>query len=311
LSAFDTAQIQLLAVPDAHTLVTGGGADAGRASVVRAALDYCARRGDLMFVGSAPDRDLRVGVTTARALSDYAQAESGYLATVKTYAADFQAAKVYGALYASWIRVADPAGVGPAPARFVPADGHVMGVYARTEQERGIFKAPAGLAAQVRGALDVSAAFTDAEHTDLVRNGFVNGIRRVAGAGIVVAASRTLSTDTRWWYVNVRLLFNFVKASLRDGLRFVRQEPHTEQLRRTVALNVVRPFLLGLWRQGAFGSGRPEDVFTIKCDAENNPAPEVNLGNFRIEVYFYPVRPAETVLIVVGQQPSGATADEG
>jgi phage tail sheath protein FI len=138
----------------------------------------------------------------------------------------------------------------------------------------------------------------------------VNGIRPTPGAGIVVAASRTLSTDPRWWYVNVRLLFNFVKASLRDGLRFVRQEPHSEELRRMVRFNVVTPFLLGLWRRGAFGSDPADSVFTVKCDAENNPPAEMQLGNFRVEVYFYPVRPAETIVIVVGQQDSGATAAE-
>lgn len=304
LFAFDTAQIQLVAIPDVHAL-----APAGRDAVVRAALDYCAGRGDCMFVGSAPDRGASAGVV-ARAQSDYTQLESNYVRTLKSYSAVYQASKVFGALYAPWIRVVDPAAAGPAPARFVPPDGHVLGIYARTELERGIFKAPAGNAAQVRGALDVAAIFTDEQHTDLVRNGLVNGIRRTPGVGIVVAASRTLSTDTRWRFVNVRLLFNFVKGSLRDGLRFVRQEPHTEELRRSVRLNVVTPFLLGLWRQGAFGSDPPERVFSIKCDAENNPPSEVNLGNFRIEVYFYPVKPAETIMIVVGQQPSGATAAE-
>ena len=78
----------------------------------------------------------------------------------------------------------------------------------------------------------------------------------------------------------------------------------------TVRLNVVTPFLLGLWRQGAFGSGPPQSLFSIKCDAENNPPTQVDLGNFTIEVYFYPVKPAETILIIVGQQPSGATAAE-
>jgi uncharacterized protein len=305
LHAFDTTQVQLLAVPDAHGLAQGP-----RDVVVRGALDYCAARGDATFVGSAPDRGRRSGVTIPRAVSDYAQTESDYLTTVESYSATFQAAKVYGALYTPWIRTADPISAGPTPARFIPGDGHVMGVYARTELERGIWKAPAGLAAQLRGALDVAARFTDEQHTDLVRNGFVNGIRPARGAGIVVAASRTLSTDTRWWFVNVRLLFNFVKASLRDGLRFVRQEPHTEQLRRTVRFNVVTPFLMGLWRQGAFGSDPPAQTFTVKCDAENNPPAEVDLGNFRLEVFFYPVRPAETVLIVVGQQPSGGSATE-
>lgn len=302
--AFDTVQVQLLAVPDAHTL-----AATGRDSVVRGALDYCAGRGDCTFVGSAPDRGAPPGIIP-RSVNDYIQLESDYLNSIKTYSASLQASKAYGALYAPWIRVSDPAGSGPAPARFVPADGHVMGVYARTEVERGIWKAPAGNAAQMRGALDLAATFVDGEHTDLVRNGFVNGIRRMRGVGIVIAASRTLSTDTRWWFVNVRLLFNFVKSSLRDGLRFVRQEPHTEELRRTVRFNVVTPFLLGLWRQGAFGSDPPEQVFSVKCDGENNPPSEVDLGNFKLEVYFYPVKPAETILIVIGQQPIGASARE-
>lgn len=301
---FDTAQVQLLAIPDVHLLNSSG-----RNTVVRAALDYCAGRGDCLFVGSAPDRGTPAGIIP-RTVSDYNQLESDYVNTITQYSAQFRANKVYGALYAGWIRVNDPIGLGTAPARFVPPDGHIMGVYARTEQERGIWKAPAGNAALVRGALDVSATFTDTEHTALVRNAFVNGIRRLPDVGIIVAASRSLSTDTRWWFINVRLLFNFVKSSLRDGLRFVRQEPHTEELRRQVKFNVITPFLLGLWRQGAFGSDSPDKVFTVKCDAENNPPNEVNLGNFKVEVYFYPVKPAETIIIVVGQQPSGVSANE-
>lgn len=302
--AFDVAQVQLLAAPDAHRLSASD-----RKAVVRYALDYCAARGDCAFVGSAPDRGGPAGVTR-RALSDYTQLESDYLAAIKADAADLQGRKVYGALYAPWIRVIDTA-PGAAGARFIPPDGHVMGVYARTDLERGIFKAPAGVEADVRGALEVAATFTEAEHTDMVRTGLVNGIRPTPGYGLVVSSSRTLSTDTRWWFVNVRLLFNFVKSSLRDGLRFVRQEPHTEELRRSVRLNVIAPFLLGLWRQGAFGEGPPEQVFTVKCDAENNPAADVDQGKFKVEVYFYPAKPVETILIVVGQQPAAATAGEG
>ncbi len=309
LHGFDTHRVQLLGVPDAHAFPTVPGA---REQIVRHALDYCESsvRGDCMFVGSAPDRGAPAGVTPTSA-GDYSELESDYVNTVKGYAATFHGRKVFGALYAPWIRVGDPAGTGPAPVRFVPVEGHVMGVYARTERARGIHKAPAGTAARVRGSLGVAADFTDAQHTDLVRNGLVNGVRRSPGAGIIVAASRTLSSDTRWWFVNVRLLFNFVKSSLRDGLRFVRQEPHTEDLRKAVRLNVVRPFLLGLWRQGAFGSDPADDVFTIVCGPENNPPDQVSLGRFKIEVYFYPARPAETILITVGQQPSGATASEG
>jgi hypothetical protein len=304
LHALDTTQVQLIAIPDVHILSAQA-----RAATVHGVLDYCAGRGDCMYVGSAPDRGTAGGVQ-ATTLSDYTQLESDYVTTTEAYSGQFQAAKVFGALYVPWIQVSDPIGSGAAPVRFVPPDGALMGVYARTDLERGIFKAPAGNGALVEGALAVSANFTDAQHTDLVRNGTVNGIRATSGLGIIVAASRTLSTDTRWLFVNVRLLFNFVKSTLRDGLRFVRQEPNTEALRRSVRLNVVTPFLLGLWRQGAFGSDPPGQVFSVKCDAQNNPPNEVDLGNFRLEVYFYPARPAETILIIVGQQPSGATAAE-
>jgi phage tail sheath protein FI len=302
--AFDRVAVQLLAIPDVHKL-----SDAARKAVVHGALGYCVGRDDCTFVGSAPDRGALSG-TVARSPADYTEAETDYVNDIQNYAADFQAAKVYGALYFPWIQVTDPIGTGPAPALFVPGDGHVMGVYARTDAQSGIFKAPAGFAAQVMGALDVSATFTDGENTDLVRNGLVNGIRPTPGAGIIVATSRTLSSDTRWWFVNVRLLFNYVKSTLKIGLRFVRQEPHTDELRRAVRLNVVTPFLLGLWRQGAFGSDPPAKTFTVKCDAENNPPSEVDLGNFHLDVYFYPARPVETILITVGQQPDGGSAAE-
>ena len=304
LHAFDTANVQLLAVPDAHLLDT-----AGEALVARGALDYAAARGDCMYVGSPPDRGHPTNVTPKSA-ADYNQTVAGYTETVKQYATRFQGAKVYGALYAPWILVADPAGVGPAPVRFVPPDGHVMGVYARTEQERGIHKAPAGDAAAVRGAVALAAGFSPGEHDDLVRTGRTNGILSPGGRAPAIAASRTLSTDTRWQFVNVRLLFNFVKTTLRDGLRFVRQEPHTEALRRMVRFNVITPFLLGLWQRGAFGADPAEQVFTVKCDAENNPPGDVDLGLFTVEVYFFPSRPAETVRIVVGQQPGGGSAAE-
>jgi phage tail sheath protein FI len=108
----------------------------------------------------------------------------------------------------------------------------------------------------------------------------------------------------------VRLLFNYVKSSLKQGLRWVRQEPNRDTLWTSVKYGSVTPFLLGLWRQGAFGSGEPADVFTVICDETNNPPDEVDKGNFKVEVYFYPSKPAETIVIVVGQQASGGSAGE-
>jgi phage tail sheath protein FI len=275
LNRFDVHQVQLLCCPETND-----------ATFVATALTYCQNRGDCTFVGHTPD-----GQDAAAA---------------KTYGKGFQGDKVYGALYFPWIRMRDPIG----SQKWVPPTGHVMGVYARTERERGIWKAPAGNAARVNGALDVQHHITDAVHTDLVKNGSVNAVRFIPGQGIVIDSSRTLSTSTIWLYVNVRLLFNFVKSSLMGGLRWVVQEPNDQTLWNKVKYNSVIPFLMGLWRRGAFGSGAPDEVFTVKIDAENNPPASIQQGILNIEIYFYPVRPAETIVITVGQQESGASASE-
>jgi hypothetical protein len=280
LYAFDTVRVQLLACPETES-----------AGVTTGALAYCERRGDAMFIGTAP-----------RGLD---------LDGIKGYAAAFQGRKVYGALYAPWITVSNPLDTtGADPQITVSPVGHVLGAYARIGEARGVWKAPAGDEANLANALGTEFPITDTDLTDLVKEGGVNGIRSVRGAGIIVETSRTLSTDTRWLFVGTRRLFNFVKTSLRDGLRWVAQEPHDEALRRRVKFNAVTPFLLGLWQQGAFGSDPADDVFTIRCDATNNPPSEVNLGNFKLEVYVYPVKPAETIVVVVGQQESRASADD-
>ncbi|HEX8150641.1 MAG TPA: phage tail sheath C-terminal domain-containing protein [Pyrinomonadaceae bacterium] len=277
--AFDSWDVQLV------------GCERTDPNITTAALAYCAGRGDCMYVGAVPQGFVGAGQAI-------------------TYGKAFQGKKVYGALYGPWIKVPDPAGAGEAPIKTLPPVGHVMGVYARVETTRGIWKAPAGDEASLLGVLDVEYRLNDTEHTALVKEGSVNGIRAVPRAGVVVDASRTLSTDTRWLYVNVRLLFNYVKSSLKNGLRWVRQEPNRDTLWDSIRLQTVTPFLLGLWRQGAFGTGSPEQVFTVICDASNNPPDQVDQGNLKVEIYFYPSKPAETIIIIVGQQPSGATAGE-
>ena len=277
--AFDPFDIQLLACEATET------------AVAKVALGYCEKRGDAMFVGSVPKGSVAGG-------------------TAIGYGQGLQSSKAYGALYGPWIVIPDPVGVGDNPQLLIPPTGHVMGVYARVETTRGIWKAPAGDEANLRGVLDVETRMSAADHTDLVTNGSVNGVRAVPRSGIVVDASRTLSTDPRWRYVNVRLLFNYVKSSLRDGLRWVRQEPNRDSLWTSVKYTTITPFLSGLWRQGAFGTGTPDETFTVIVDATNNPPDQVEQGVLTVEVYFYPSRPAETIVIKVGQQPSGATASE-
>lgn len=277
--AFDACDVQLVTCERTDPEI----ADAGIA--------YCQGRGDCMYIGAVPEGSVAAGTAAA-------------------YGQKRQSRKSYGALYGPWIKIFDPIGSGTVPARFVPPVGHIMGVFARTEATRGIWKAPAGDGANILGALDIEYQLSDVDHTALVKGAGVNGIRAVSGAGIVIDSSRTLSTDTRWLYVNVRLLFNYVESSLKNGLRWVRQEPNKDTLWDAVKYSSVTPFLMGLWRQGAFGTGKPGEVFTVVCDASNNPPDQVEQGNLTVEVYFYPSRPAETIVIIVGQQPSGATATE-
>ena len=272
---FDTYDVQLIACPETtkNTVLAQGTA-------------YAAGRGDCIYIAAAPD-NVDVGAT-------------------QNWGVQQRGANVYGAVYFPFLRVNDPLGT----TRWVPPIGHVMGVYARTERERGVWKAPAGVNAQVRGVLDVRYHISDTKHTELVKKGGVNAVRYLAGQGIIIDSSRTLSANPLWQYVNVRLLFNFVKSSLKGGLRWVVQEPNDEHLWNKVKHNSVVPFLNDLWRRGAFGPGERADVYSVKIDKENNPGPNIQQGILNVEVYFYPSRPAETFIITVGQQEGGPSASE-
>jgi len=277
---FNSFDIQLLTCPESDDATV---LDA----VTAAGATYCETRGDCFYVGHTPKDH---GATSAKA-----------------FGAARQADKVYGALYFPYILINDPLGT----QKWIPPNGHILGVYGRTDRERGIWKAPAGNATSVRNALDLKYHIDEATHTDLVKNGSVNAVRFIPGQGIIIDSSRTLSTNTLWLYVNVRLLFNYVKSSLRRGLRWVVQEPNDPTLWNKVKYNTVTPFLMDLWRRGAFGPGAPAEVFSVKVDSENNPSANIQQGLFNVEVYFYPSRPAETIVITVGQQDGGGSASEG
>lgn len=275
-------------------------AESAAADFASAAMTYCDGRGDCTFVGHVPAN--LAGVGTMGPIDP-----TTLTGNIKSFTDPaLVASKRYGALYFPWILVDDPLG----NQRWVPPTGHVLGVYARTDRERGIWKAPAGNQALVRGALNVSAVIDDTQHTTLVTQARVNAIRPIPGQGIVIDSSRTLSSSSLWLYVGVRLFFNFIKTSLKYGLRYVVQEPNDESLWNRVKHTTVTPFLLGLWRRGAFGPGAPEEVFAVKVDADNNTPDDIKNGRLNIEVYLYPSRPAETIVITVGQQDGLSSASE-
>lgn len=210
-------------------------------------------------------------------------------------------------LYHGWITVIDPLGIGGNPTLSIPGDGHIAGMFARVARARGVHKAPAGVIdGRLNGALGVDTGVITAAQLTTMANAGVNAIRSLPGYGVVVMVSRSLSKDTRWRYIGIRNLFNHIKRAMRDDLLWVQNEPNDASLRRKVAKGVVQPFMLDLHSQGAFGSGSPSDTFTILCDATNNTAAEIALGNFNLDISLYPSRPAETISISVAQQASGA-----
>jgi phage tail sheath protein FI len=209
----------------------------------------------------------------------------------------------YGALYYPWISVTNPLGANGAN-MLIPPSGHVAGIYARVDGDRGVHKAPANEV--VMGALGLELNMTKGEQEGLNPIG-VNCIRAFPGRGIRVWGARTLSSDPSWRYVNVRRLFNFVEASIENGTQWVVFEPNDQDLWARVRRDVTA-FLRNVWRTGALFGATPEQAFYVKCDEELNPPEVRDLGQLIIEVGLAPVKPAEFVIFRISQW-AGANAE--
>lgn len=205
-------------------------------------------------------------------------------------------ARGYGAIYMPHLMVRDP--LEPAKIVAVAPSGHLAGIYARTDVERGVFKAPANVA--VRGALGLTQRLNDAEQGVLNPAG-VNVIRFMTGRGVLVWGARTLTvSDPEWRYVPVRRLFIMMEGSIRRGTQWVVFEPNDERLWKSIRRD-VSAFLMLLWRQGALQGATPEEAFFVKCDAETNPPEVIDAGRVVIEIGVAPVKPAEFVIFRIGQ----------
>lgn len=202
----------------------------------------------------------------------------------------------YAALYYPWIKVADLSGSGKTT-KLVPPSGYVVGIYNRTDSERGVHKAPANEV--VRGALDLETNLTKGEQDTLNPIG-VNCLRSFPGRGIRVWGARTLSSDGAWRYINVRRLFILVGASLDAGMQWVVFEPNDSTLWAKVRRDVTS-FLRIIWRTGALFGTTPQEAFYVKCDEEINPPEVRDLGQLIIEVGLAPVKPAEFVIFRISQ----------
>jgi phage tail sheath protein FI len=214
------------------------------------------------------------------------------------------------AFYFPYIEVVDPAKQmqDQDPARgvptkywgrvYIPPSGHVAGVYARTDEERGVHKAPANSA--ILGALNVKYYISKSRQGLLNPQG-VNCIRNMNG-NITIWGARTVGGDKNgeWKYVNVRRLFLFLRESIDEGTQWVVFEPNDPTLWGKIRRN-VGAFLTNVWRSGALFGLTPEEAFYVKCDAETNPPEVRELGMVVTEIGVAIVRPAEFVIFRVTQ----------
>lgn len=207
----------------------------------------------------------------------------------------------YAAFYYPWIKVFDAdTGV----RKFVPPGGHVAGIYARTDIERGVFKAPANEI--VRGALELEFEVTDGGQGILNPRG-VNAIRAFPGRGRRVWGARTLSDNSLWKYVNVRRLFIFIEASIFRGTQWVVFEPNDQRLWGRVKQTITE-FLRTQWRLGALFGATEEEAFFVRVDRSTMTDDDINNGRLIVVIGIAPVRPAEFVIFRIAQLTSSATS---
>ena len=208
----------------------------------------------------------------------------------------------YAAFYIPWIKVFDPATKIQDPQekghQYVPPSGHMAGIYARVDTQRGVHKAPANV--PVLGALGLKYYLSKAKQDGLNPQG-INCIRDLNG-NIRVWGARTIGGDANgeWKYVNVRRLFLFLRESIDEGTQWVVFEPNALDLWAKITRNITA-FLTNVWRTGALFGSTPQQAFYVRCDEETNPPEVRDAGRVVTEIGVAVVKPAEFVIFRISQ----------
>ncbi len=206
----------------------------------------------------------------------------------------------YAAFYYPWLYTSDPL---TGQRIKVPPGGSVCGIYARSDNTRGVWKTPAN--EPVTGALDLEYDI-DQDTQELLNPRGVNVIRRFPGRGIRVWGGRTLTSDPQWKYVSVHRLCIFIEASIDRSMQWAVFEPNDQilwdRVKRTVAL-----FLRTLWREGALVGMNEEEAYFVFVGRETMTEDDILNGRLIIRVGLAPVRPAEFVIIRIIQKTKEAS----
>lgn len=212
----------------------------------------------------------------------------------------------YAALYYPWVTVANPLW---RPGRDdvdreidLPPSGFVTGIYARTDVNRGVWKAPANEV--VWTALRFEREITTGQQEVLNPEG-INCLRSFFGRGNRVWGGRTISSDPEWKYVNVRRYFIYLEASIDRSTQWAVFEPNGERLWSNIT-DTITSFLYNEWRSGALLGSTPEQAFFVRCDRSTMTQADLDNGRLVCEIGVAPLRPAEFVIFRIGQKTADA-----
>lgn len=295
------------------TQLAGSAADPDNMNIKATGLEALAEIDDVSIV-AMPDSgdmgDATVSRVAAQALVTHAEKMRYRIAVVDgpvgsslNEIRDFrgQFDSKHAALYYPWIKVYDPNerfSQGTPPRQLLlPPSGFVAGIYARSDINRGVHKAPANEI--VRGLTQFEVNINKPRNEVINPEG-INALRFFEGRGYRVWGARTMSSDPEWKYVNVRRLFNYIEHSIDKGTQWAVFEPNNQRLWDNIR-RTVEDFLLVLWRDGALLGSKPEEAFFVRCDRSTMTQNDLDNGRMICLVGLAPVKPAEFVIFRIGQ----------
>lgn len=256
-------------------------------TAINQAIAYAAGRGDVFVIVDPPEGDTPSEVIT---FSDALTASS------------------YAALYYPRVWISDPKVTSSGATKLVPPGAAMAGRFAEVDATRGVFRAPAGISTRIANAVSLETNLSDANLDDLAA-AHVNALRLRPGAGISAFGARTLEPSLSSKFIPVRRTLMYLRRTLLDSLDFALFEPN-DQLLWSQIQTVIAQFLGEFWRAGGLKGNAPEEAFYVKCDADNNTPQTVDRGEVHVEVGVALQKPAEFIVIKVGQWEGGQSVVE-
>lgn len=201
----------------------------------------------------------------------------------------------FAAMYYPWVQIQEAS---TGKLCMVPPGGHIAGIYARTDVERGVHKAPANQ--QVKGVVGLEFSVNDSQQGSLNLEG-INCIRTLPGRGIMVWGARTLSSDPEHKYVNVQRLLIYLQQSIQKGTQWTTFEPNNEKTWAKLK-QAAENFLYNSWQTGMLMGAKLQEAYFARCDRTTMTQNDVDNGRVILQIGVAPIKPAEFMVFLVSQQ---------